>query len=115
MSFLMLRTSALCCGAWRNLECSSSCCVVRRSTANFICIFTTHLRKLSETIGVEHISLIVLQNTFIARWVQSGRSLDALCLISGLGPYHWRFNFHLISEHKLAIAVREQAQFEEEL
>ena len=81
----------------------------------FLARCSRQLRKLSETIGVEHISLSVLQNTFIARWVQSGKSLDALCLISGVGLYHWRLNFHVISEHKLAIAVREQAQFEEEL
>lgn len=48
MNFLMLRIAALCHGDGFNLKCSSSCFVVLRSTANFICVFTTQLCRVPQ-------------------------------------------------------------------
>jgi integrase len=79
----------------------------------FLARCSHQLRTLSETIGVEHISLSALRDTFFVRWIQSRKSLDALCLISG--QRLCRVEVHLSWEHRLAIAARDQAQLEEEL
>jgi integrase len=79
----------------------------------FLVRCSRQLRTVSETIGVEHISLSALRRTFFVRWVQSQKSLDALFLISG--EKFGRVNVPLNWKHGLAIAVRKQAQFEEEL
>jgi integrase len=71
------------------------------------------LPTVSETIGVEHISLSALRNTFFVRWAQSRKSVDALCLITG--HRLCQLEVHLSWEDRLAIAARDQAQLEEEL
>jgi len=87
--------------------------VFGKSPRAFLVRSSRQLWKVSETIGVEHISLSALRNTFFVRWVQSGKSIDALCLISG---HRLRqVEVHLSWEDRLAIAARHQAQLEEEL
>ncbi len=87
--------------------------VFGKSPRAFLVRCSRQLWKVSETIGVEHISLRALRNTFFVRWVQSGKSLDALCLISG---HRLRqVEVHLSWEDRLAIAARDQAKLEEEL
>ena len=79
----------------------------------FLARCSRQLRTVSETVGIEHISLSVLRSTFFLRWVLSRKSLDALLMISGerLGRVKVQVNW----KHELAVGIRNQARLEEEL